>query len=125
MARICRVLIVEDHADTATSYKALLEMHGFEVSVSHDGGSLDLACLAPDVALVDLGLPRRHGYEVAQEIQQRHPGCKVVIISAHAFPQHVEESRRNGFRHLVKPVDPAELKRIVDQECAEECEKGG
>jgi len=122
MDRTCRVLIVEDHADTATSFAALLEMHGFEVFVSSDGSSIDLACL-PDVALVDLGLPKRNGYEVAREIMERHPACKVVIVSAHAFPQNVDESRRNGFPHLVKPVDPDELKRIVDKVC--ETKTGG
>jgi len=119
MSHVCRVLVVEDHSDTARSLTDLLELHGFEVHASRDGKSEDLASFMPDVALVDLGLPDRDGYAVGKELLDRYPHCKVVIVSAHGFPQHMEESQKNGFLHLVKPVDPHLLKRLLDDHCEE------
>jgi DNA-binding response OmpR family regulator len=112
-----RVLVVDDNRDAADSLTMLLALRGYEASVCHDGSSaLDTALeLAPDVIILDLGLPGIDGFEVCRRL--REAGLlKTCIIAVTGFGQDEDRrrSREVGFdAHMVKPVDSDELvKRI-------------
>ena len=112
-----RVLVVEDHADTAESVAVLLRLHGHEVDVAPDGPTaLRIAAQnPPDVALLDIGLPGMDGFEVARRLQER-PGKKPLLVAVTGYGQ--EEDRRRSEQagidlHLLKPVDPEELKQLL------------
>ncbi len=109
-----RVLIVDDNVDAAESLGMLLTMKGHEVHVVHEGSAVlsQARTFRPDVALLDLGLPGRDGFEVARDLREAPDLAGVMLIAVTGYGQ--EEDRRKtsdaGFAfHLIKPVDVAEL----------------
>jgi signal transduction histidine kinase/ActR/RegA family two-component response regulator len=109
-----RVLVVDDNRDAAESLAQLLKLKGHEVRAVFDGPSaLDAArTYQPDVILLDIGLPRMDGYEVARRLRDQPECCKTCLVALTGYGR--EEDRRRseqaGFDfHLVKPVEPAEL----------------
>jgi PAS domain S-box-containing protein len=115
-----RILIVDDNRDGLAMQQLLLAEHGHEVAEAHDGyEALErLAEVEPELALIDIGLPGMDGYELARRIRATPQGGRValVAITGYGFPEDIERSHEAGFvRHLVKPVAPDELLRIVDE----------
>ena len=114
-----RVLVVEDHADTAESTALFLRLHGHEVEVAPDGPTaLRIAAdNPPDVALLDFGLPGAlDGCEVARRLQEKAAGRKLLLIAVTGYGQ--EEDRRRSEQagidlHLVKPVDPDHITTLL------------
>ena len=120
-ARKQSVLVVDDNEDAASSTAALLRLAGHEADMVHDGQAA-LDCLKlrmPDVMLLDIGLPGMSGYDVAREARAR-PGGDHLRIYAMTGYGHEDDRKRSlaaGFDgHLVKPVMPAELLRLIDAE---------
>ncbi|MCU0621674.1 MAG: ATP-binding protein [Gemmatimonadales bacterium] len=112
-----RVLVVDDNVDAADSLATLLGLRGHAVSVAHDGHEALARALAdrPDVVLLDIGLPGMNGYEVATVLRQQ-PGGGPVLVAVTGYGQGADARRaaEAGFdRHLVKPVDAAELDRVL------------
>ncbi|MEO6270508.1 MAG: ATP-binding protein, partial [Lautropia sp.] len=114
-----RVLIVDDNVDAAESLGMLLTMKGHEVHVVHEGSAVrsEARAFRPDVALLDLGLPGRDGFEVARDLREAPDLAGVMLIAVTGYGQ--EEDRRKtrdaGFAfHLIKPVDVAELLELLD-----------
>jgi PAS domain S-box-containing protein len=109
-----RCLIVEDNADAAHMLEMALTIEGHEVMVAHDGpAAIEIAAaFRPEAIVLDIGLPRMTGYEVAAAIRQL-PGLNgVVIVGVTGYGQSTdyEQSQRAGFNaHLVKPVDTETL----------------
>jgi len=115
-ARPRRVLIVEDHADVRHALRTLLEHDGHTVFEAIDGAEgIDAAeRLKPDVVLIDIGLPRMDGYQVAQAIRARLGRLRLVAVTGYGQPEDKRRAREAGFdEHLVKPVDPAALNRAL------------
>jgi PAS domain S-box-containing protein len=115
-----RVLIVEDNADAAEGLMMLIEAYGHEVRVAHDGvAALALAeSWSPDLMLVDIGLPGITGYEVAVRARRIEALADVPLIALTGYgkDEDRERTRSAGFaHHLVKPVDPAELRVVLKE----------
>jgi PAS domain S-box-containing protein len=118
-----RVLIVDDNADAASTLEMLLRSLGYETRVVNDGAAaLALAKeFRPDVVLLDIGMPGLDGYEVARRLRAMKKGGALRIIAVTGWGQEADrqKSEEAGFDlHLVKPVEPSDLVRILD-------EKGG
>jgi two-component system CheB/CheR fusion protein len=117
----CRVLVVDDSKDNADSIAMLLEIdQGYEIRTAYDGEqALDaFDAFDPEVALLDLAVPKINGYDLARTFKTRKPQIKLIAVSGLAFPADIERSRQAGFiHHLVKPFDPQELKRALEEEC--------
>jgi PAS domain S-box-containing protein len=116
--RALRVLVVEDSEDTAEMMQALLEMDGHQVQTAGSGpAALEVAAATrPDVVLLDIGLPGLDGYQVAQRLRADPVLRDVALIAASGYGQEGDRqrSREAGFdRHLVKPLDPHELREIL------------
>jgi len=114
-----RVLIVEDNDDVRDSLRALLEQSGHELYEAVDGPSgVERALeVRPDVVLIDLGLPGMDGYAVANSIRSA-PGYSAVLVAITGYGQSEYRARATdaGFQaYLLKPVDPAELEKIIAQ----------
>lgn len=114
----CRVLVVEDHVDTADSMRMLLELLGHEVAVAATGQ--DGVRLArewrPRVVLCDIGLPGLDGHEVARQLRADPATAGVFLVAITGYGREVdrERSRAAGFDlHLVKPADPVELQLLL------------
>ena len=113
-----RILVVDDNRDAAVSLSALLEMMGNETHVVHDGlAAVDAAATwRPDIVLLDIGLPGLNGYEAARRIREHAEGGRIVLCALTGWGQDTDrlKSRDAGFdHHLVKPVDPAALERLL------------
>jgi CheY-like chemotaxis protein len=114
-----RVLVVDDNVDAAKALAMLLGYFHCDVEAAFDGESaLAIAEHAePQVAILDLGLPRIDGFEVARRIRQRPWGKRTMLIALTGWGQEEDRirSRDAGFDlHLVKPVDSPALLRILD-----------
>jgi signal transduction histidine kinase/ActR/RegA family two-component response regulator len=112
-----RVLVVDDNQDAAQSLGLLLKLLGAEVQVVHDGpAALEIIpTYAPNVVLLDIGMPGMDGYEVAKRIRQQPAGEDLLLIALTGWGQ--EEDRRRssqaGFdHHLLKPADLTALKSL-------------
>lgn len=113
-----RVLMVEDNPDAAESLVMLLELLGHHVRLAHDGHhALEAArANAPDLMLVDIGLPGMDGYEVAAAIRSDPTLRHVVLVALTGYgrPEDKDRAMAAGFDyHLVKPVDVGTLQAVV------------
>jgi CheY-like chemotaxis protein len=114
----CRVLVVDDNADAAESLALLLRIQGHDVRTASDGpAALEAAeIFRPEVVLLDLGLPKMSGYEVARLLRQQpeSEGIRLLALTGYGQEDDHRRSREAGFdAHLVKPVDLEELMRMV------------
>jgi CheY-like chemotaxis protein len=110
-----RLLVVEDHADTARMLGKLLGSAGYSVKTVTDAATaLDLASREPfDVVVSDIGLPDATGYQLMQEIKSRHGICGIAM-SGYGMDEDVRRSREAGFSfHLVKPISFAQLDEAI------------
>ncbi len=113
-----RMLVVDDNEDAALTLAVLLRMSGNQVQTAHDGvQALEVAQDArPDVILLDIGMPKMNGYAVCRALRTQPWGQNILIVALTGWGQ--EEDRRKskdaGFDgHLVKPVDYAELLKLL------------
>ena len=113
-----RVLVVDDDADTANSSAALLRHCGYETAVALDGEDAlgRAAQLAPDVVLLDLGMPLMDGFEVARRL--RRPGGAlppfIIAVTGHDWPEDRLKCSLAGIdAHLVKPVSETLLSSLI------------
>jgi len=106
-----RILVVDDEEDSATMLAETLAMHGHETRAAHDGpAALEMArSFQPDIVLLDLGLPKMDGYEVAKQLRDEH-GERHLLVALTGYQQDAERLTQAGFdRHLIKPPDMAKL----------------
>jgi CheY-like chemotaxis protein/nitrogen-specific signal transduction histidine kinase len=117
-----RILIVDDNRDGAQGLALMLDLEGHDVRTAADGlEALEIAEeFRPNVVLLDIGMPGIDGYETARRMRARPWGASVLLCAQTGWGQEDDKRRaRNaGFdRHLVKPVDPEELNRILAEVC--------
>ena len=96
----------------------MLELEGHEVHRAHDGLEAIECCerFRPDVALLDIGMPRMNGFEAARRIRALDPerGVRLIALTGWGQPEDRRRASEAGFdHHLVKPVDFAELVRVL------------
>ncbi len=112
------VLIIDDNEDLATGLASVLELHGHDVRVSHDGESGFAAAVAvkPDVVLLDIGLPILDGYEVARRLRAAwgDAPARIIAISGYGLEDDRRRSIEAGINHhLTKPIDIRELAELL------------
>jgi CheY-like chemotaxis protein len=113
-----RILVVDDNVDSVESLAALLRASRHDVRTAHDGPTALEAALdyLPNVVLLDIGLPRMNGYEVAEKMRQQPLIKNVVLVAMTGYGQESDRqrSREAGFdHHLVKPADIGKLQQIL------------
>jgi signal transduction histidine kinase len=113
-----RILLADDNRDALDSLATLLQCDGHEVHTAADGAEA-LAVAAechPDVVLLDIGMPKLDGYEVARRIRAEPWGKATILIALTGWGQDEDRrrSREVGFdSHLVKPLDPEALSTFL------------
>jgi CheY-like chemotaxis protein len=113
-----RVLLVDDSVDAAMAMSLLLEADGFDVRTAHDGHeALALSdTFAPQIVLLDIGLPGMDGYSLASEMRSRAATADALLIAVTGYGQAHDRQRSKdaGFdHHLVKPVAFEEIQNAV------------
>ena len=117
-ARRRRILVVDDNHDAANSLATLLTLRGHDVYIAYDGeDAIEKAKrFTPDVVMMDLGMPRLDGIEATRRLRALPGGEKLKIMALTGWGQLEDRARTRaaGFDfHLVKPVDPADLERML------------
>ncbi|HYV56899.1 MAG TPA: MASE1 domain-containing protein [Candidatus Nitrosopolaris sp.] len=117
-----RVLVVDDNVDTAESSSLLLEIEGYDVRIAHTGPkAIEIArVFAPDIVLLDIGLPGMDGYAVARALRAAPElaRCRLIAVSGYGQAEDRHRSREAGFdRHLVKPVEADVLREVLAEAC--------
>lgn len=113
-----RVLVVDDNRDAADTMAMLLKIERHEVTTAYDG--LEAIRLAdefhPHVVLLDIGLPKANGYEVARRLRMSPDHKNVYLIALTGYGQQDDRKRTlaAGFdHHLLKPVEIAQLREAL------------
>ena len=120
LARPLSVLVVDDAPDAAESLAAVLALSGFAVRAATRAADALAAAAAdpPDVVLLDLNMPEMDGFELARRLRA-HPwpgGRRPVLVAVSALGTETDRARSAGAGvdgHLVKPVDPSGLVRLL------------
>jgi signal transduction histidine kinase/ActR/RegA family two-component response regulator len=115
-----RILIVDDNPDITESLATLLRGEGLPTTVASDGQSAlaGFDSAAPEVVLLDLGLPDIDGVDLVRQIRVRPGGGTVPIIAITGWGQDSVRERTLAAGvtlHLVKPVEPEALLRAIDE----------
>jgi signal transduction histidine kinase/ActR/RegA family two-component response regulator len=116
-AASCRILVAEDIPDAAEMMRMMLEIMGHDVRVAADG--VQAVAIAeqfdPQVAFLDIGMPRMDGYEAARRIRAAR-GSRVFLVALTGWGQTEDERRAYaaGFdRHVTKPAEPELLESLI------------
>jgi CheY-like chemotaxis protein len=114
-----RVLLLEDHDDTADTLYMILTRWGYQCDVARDGETaIELATIRrPDVALLDLGLPGIDGWETCKRLRESCEGIAIFAVTGYGREQDIARSQDAGFDgHLLKPVDLDYLHSLLESE---------
>jgi signal transduction histidine kinase len=113
----CRILLVDDNEDAASGTASLLTQMGHQVEVAYDAAQALAAARAhaPELAILDIGLPDMDGYALAVLLRREHgPGMRLVALSGYGQLADVERAARAGFDlHLTKPAALDDLQQAI------------
>jgi signal transduction histidine kinase/ActR/RegA family two-component response regulator len=114
-----RILLVEDNVDARSTMLEALQLDGHSVYEAPDGesGLRTAAAVQPDVAIIDIGLPGRDGYEVASALRQtlERPEMVLIAVTGYEQPDSMRRAREAGFdEYVTKPIAPDRLARLID-----------
>ena len=113
-----RILLVDDDPDSSEPLSLLLQSKGHQTRIATDGAeAISVADeFKPNCVLLDLGLPRMDGYEVARRLRERPYGGDVVLVALTGWAGRDIRTKaaEAGFDyHIVKPVNWDEVEKIV------------
>jgi signal transduction histidine kinase/ActR/RegA family two-component response regulator len=118
--RPLHILIADDNVDLTESFAEILTSSGHRVDVVYDGAAAVEKAQAnpPDIALLDIGMPKLDGYEVARQLRagMTTQGIHLIAITGWGQASDLEAARAAGFdHHLLKPVEPQDLVRLIGE----------
>jgi CheY-like chemotaxis protein len=110
----CRLLVADDLREIADSLARIFELMGHTVEVAYDGEDAvrRVAAFRPEVALLDLGMPKLNGYDACRQIRATAWGRGMTLIAQTGWGQDEDRRRTRevGFdHHVLKPIDPGAL----------------
>lgn len=116
-----RILVVDDNEDAANSLAMLLQLDGHQVSTAYSGAeALNIAeQTTPEVILLDIGLPKMDGYEVARRLRASlsTSSVRLIALTGYGQPEDIARALAAGFNgHLRKPVDLQQLQRMLSDD---------
>jgi signal transduction histidine kinase/ActR/RegA family two-component response regulator len=123
-ARPPRLLVVDDHEDTCTGLKMILERRGYDITVAYTADqAIEKARQENfDLVISDIGLPDRSGYELMKEMRGR--GVPGIALSGFGMEHDVNRARAAGFsEHLTKPINFERLEEVIQQLLSNSVEK--
>jgi PAS domain S-box-containing protein len=114
----CRILVVDDVRDSADSLAMFLRLDGHDVKIAYDGLAAVEAAeqFRPEVVLLDIGMPKLNGYDACRLIREQPWSKNTFLVALTGWGQEEDKRRTEeaGFgAHLVKPVDPTALMKLL------------
>jgi signal transduction histidine kinase/CheY-like chemotaxis protein len=110
-----RVLVVDDHHDTCTGMKMMLERRGYQITLAHSAEqAVEKARMQDfDLLISDIGLPDRSGYDLMRELRNSK-GLLGIALSGFGMEHDVSKARAAGFsEHLTKPINFERLEEAI------------
>jgi DNA-binding response OmpR family regulator len=109
-----KIFVVDDEKNIADSLRAILNKSGFDASAFYDAETALSACeiAKPECVISDVGMPGMNGIDLAVQIRERFPECRILLFSGHAASFDLlagARSRGHDFELLLKPVHPRDL----------------
>jgi CheY-like chemotaxis protein len=123
-ARPPRLLVVDDHEDTCTGLKMILERRGYDITIAYTADQAAEKARQEnfDLLISDIGLPDRSGYELMEEMRGR--GVPGIALSGFGMEHDVNRARDAGFsEHLTKPINFERLEEVIQQLLGNSVEK--
>jgi PAS domain S-box-containing protein len=116
--RSSRILVVDDNEDAAQTLAAVLAMSGHTTKICHSGLAAlkEAGTFAPEVVLLDIGLPEMDGYEVARRLRSSPGGMQLVLVAVTGWGSENDRKRTReaGFdEHLTKPIEFERLEAVL------------
>ena len=111
-----RILLADDNQDFAVSLAAVLRGMGNEVRVEHDGASALVAAeeFKPDIAFLDIGLPKLNGFDLARKLRSLNAASILVAVTGWGQPSDRQLAKEAGFDdYMVKPVEIEKVQSIL------------
>jgi CheY-like chemotaxis protein len=124
-----RILVADDNEDAAVTLALALELQGHQVCTAHDGSSAlaAVASFAPQVALLDLGMPGMSGWDLARHLRDSpaHRDLTLAAITGWGSESDRQRAREAGFdEHFVKPVDLGAILAFLNRRFGERRTRG-
>jgi len=115
-----RILVIDDNHDAADTLSMMLKLKGNNVETQYDGyqGIAAAERFLPDIVVLDIGMPGLDGYQTCQLMRGTEWGktIRIFALTGYGQPNDFQKSTDVGFdAHLLKPVDLAELLRLIEQ----------
>ena len=119
------LMLIEDDPDTLEILRATLELHGFRVTACESAAeSLEVAPTIPvDLIISDIGMPHMDGFEMIQRLRELedYESVPAIALTGYASQKDEKAALAAGFdAHISKPVDPAELLKLINRMIAKE-----
>jgi len=116
--RLC-ALVADDEADSRDAVALLLRWAGYDVKLAADGEqALEIARdFLPELIFLDIGMPRRNGYEVCRELRQspEFEHARIIAVSGYSGETHDTRCSEAGFTaQMPKPIEPAALEKLAE-----------
>lgn len=117
--RAKRILIVDDNRDAGETLTELLKASGYDCRYAADGFSAleEAALFAPDIAILDIGLPGMDGYTLAGRLRELAGGDHLSLIALSGYGEGADavHAMEAGFdRHVTKPTHLSDLLAIIN-----------
>jgi CheY-like chemotaxis protein len=112
------MLVVDDNVDAAQSLAMILKLNGHETLCAYEpeAALASLKTFRPHLILLDIGLPKMDGYEVARRIRAGNQPVRLVAITGYGRTEDIARVQAAGFdAHLLKPLDFDELARTLER----------
>jgi PAS domain S-box-containing protein len=124
-----RILVVDDNVDLAESLALMFRFMGHEVRTVFDGPEALRAAedFHPELVLLDIGMPLMSGYEVARRLRGAPDGGDPFIVALTGWGEQSDRLQSKGAginEHLVKPVEPQSLERVIEKSRRRAAERG-
>ena len=117
-----QILIVEDSDSTRQALKTVLKLHSYDVVAEAKDGEQAIALykeLQPDIVLMDIAMPKKHGIDAIQEIIKIDKNAKIIAVTALYSPDKIGRIMKAGAKALVmKPFDVANLIKTIQNVAA-------
>jgi CheY-like chemotaxis protein len=113
-----RILVVDDNRDAADLLALLIRRYGYEAKAVYSGQQAieETATFAPDMVLLDIGMPGLNGYETVGLIRQQRGNVHILLVAVTAWTS--EQDKQNAYAagfdlHVAKPLDGDKLRELL------------
>jgi CheY-like chemotaxis protein len=113
-----RILVVDDNRDAADILSSLIRLYGYQTKAVYSGAQAiqEAGTFAPDMVLLDLGMPGLDGYETVRRLREQQHSKRLIVVALTGWTseEHKRKAYEAGFDlHVGKPLEPTQIAEIL------------